>query len=195
MASDRYLKQKINLLKKEVDHIQKQFYPDGGTDLAQEAFNWQMKRDHLLRGIILELHLSIENLLEDFIKAYFAKHHPRSRRGKIDRRSVSAARIEGLFTGEYRIDFRDKLALARLIGAVKPRMFQDLEKLNQLRNRAGHIWLLSSVRRRNVPRKKRKRPFLEFDGKNLYHKGVIDEFLGGYGRIYLRLLMKLWSNK
>jgi hypothetical protein len=56
-------KRAISKLAADIARIEKSFFPTEDPDLDQSYHGFKRKRQHLLRSIVLELHLSIEEII------------------------------------------------------------------------------------------------------------------------------------
>jgi hypothetical protein len=94
-----YLNRKVSRLKREIAEINGAFYElskDG--DLAQHAGMLERQRDDVIRGAVLQLHTSIENLLDKMIMCHLVGVHAnklgsvmRGARGKALRKLMMSA--------------------------------------------------------------------------------------------------------
>ncbi len=76
------------------------------------------------------------------------------------------------------------------MGLLSPSEYRSLSKLNTIRNRCSHNWGLNQFIRRKVRPSKKKRPLLEYEGRNLFIIDVFQDFIAHYGRLYYRLWLK-----
>jgi len=143
----------------------------------------ERKKDHLVRSIILELHLSIEDMIDDAIIAKLSSSGRGKRRG-------AAPELRDALQGRQAIRFPAKLAFARTLRLVTRTEAKHLEKLNSLRNQCSHNWLLNVVVRRRTKPSRPKRPLLEYEGKKLHSAETFERFMNDYARLYLRLFMR-----
>jgi hypothetical protein len=51
-------------------------------------------------------------------------------------------------SGRFSMGFKRKIILLRTLKVIGKRLYDDLDKLNALRNRAGHVWTLEEVVRK-----------------------------------------------
>lgn len=58
---------RINKISADIARIENSFFRSDDPDLRQRYYELQRKREHLLRSIVLELHLSIEDILTSAI--------------------------------------------------------------------------------------------------------------------------------
>jgi hypothetical protein len=65
-----YLKRKVSLLKREIAQINSAFYELESNDLEQQASMLERQRDDVIRGAVLQLHTSIENLIDKMIMCH-----------------------------------------------------------------------------------------------------------------------------
>jgi len=154
------------------------FSREGDPDryLLKEEF-----RQDVYRLIVIQLHLAIEELVRSFV---FEK--------------LTSPPDLGTFTYESNVEFvhnlnyRQILELAARIHVLTKPGYDEIAKLNTIRNKCSHNWALHSF---NVKEKIRIQdgpgeivPRIDFNGTNLLTPSVMkDEFLPLYGDIYLEL--------
>lgn len=167
---------------KDIDRIELAFFQPGDASLDQRRFALVRKREHLLRSIILELHLSIEDIMTGAIGIALLRGRPI--------RSPTGQTIRDLLQEDRSIGFRHKLMLARSLGIVTHAEFNDFGELNTVRNRCSHNWQLSRIIRRRLKPSKPKRPLLRWRGNNLYNTDAFLDFAGHFERLYLKLWLR-----
>jgi hypothetical protein len=180
--SEAAKKRKIAKITADIARIEKSFFTAEENDLDQRHFELERKRGHLLRGMILELHLSIEDIITGAIGNALLRGHPI--------RSPVGQTIRDLLQDERSLGFLHKLMLARSLGIVKRTEFNDLIELNSVRNRCSHNWQLNRLIRRRLKPSKPKKPLLRWRGKNLYETDAFLDFSGYFTRHYLRLWLR-----
>lgn len=142
----------------------------------QDAF-----RQDVYRLIVFQLHLAIEELVRSFV---FEK--------------VTFPPDPGTFTHEENVAFvqnlntRPLLELAARLHILTKNGYEELVKLNAIRNKCAHNWSLHafSVREKikDAAESAEVEPHIEFNGKNLLTPAVMkDEFIPLYANIYLEL--------
>lgn len=144
--------------------------------LQQESF-----RQDVYRLIVIQFHLSIEELVRSFV---FEK--------------LTSPPDPGTFTYEKDVEFvsnlnsRHLLDLAARLHVLTKLGYEELTKLNAIRNKCSHHWMLHSfstkeqIKANNEPGD--VDPKIDFNGKNLLTPEVAkDEFIPLYGDIYLEL--------
>jgi hypothetical protein len=174
---------RISKITADIARIEKSFFRSDDPDLRQRFYELQRKREHLLRSIILELHLSIEDIITSAIGNELLQ-------GRLIR-SPSGHAIRDLLEGEYALGFRHKLLLARSLNVITRAEFTDLVELNTVRNRCSHNWQLNKVTRRKLKPSKVKKPILRFRGTNLYQTDAFLQFVGLFSRHYVKLWLRL----
>jgi hypothetical protein len=172
-------KRQSSKISSDIARIEKSFFETDVSDLTQRYFMLRRKREHLLRSVVLELHLSIENIITGALGNALLKGRPI--------RSPSGHALRDLLEDEHSIGFRHKLLLARSMDLITRNEFADLAELNTVRNRCSHTWLLNKVTRRKLKPSKPKKPLLRFRGTDLYDTNAFLEFTGLFERHYLRL--------
>jgi len=173
------IKRKIAHLKLEIERIDAFFYSNSPDDVDL-AWTLELKRDHMVRAIVLQLHTSTEDLLNiRTINRILAG------RGRRSTRSNAARALRKLFYGAGSIGFDAKLNLALAIGLIDLRT-----KERSLRNKCSHKWRLNVLRRRGRKPAQKKPPLLMYRGRDLHKAAVLEEFGHEYTNLYLKLFLK-----
>jgi len=116
------IKRKIARLRREIERIDAFFYTNS-PDYVDLAWTLELKRDDMVRAIVLQLHTSTEDLLNiRTINRILAG------RGRRSTRSNAARALRKLFYGAGSIGFDAKLNLALAIGLIDLRT-KELEQL------------------------------------------------------------------
>jgi hypothetical protein len=170
---------KLIKINEDIDRIEESFFKPVDSSLEMRCFELERKRDHLLRSIILELHLSIEDIITGAIGNALLKGRPI--------RSPVGQTIRDLLQDERSLGFMHKLMLARSLGIIRRTEFDDLTELNTVRNRCSHNWQLNRVIRRKLKPSKPKRPLLRWRGRNLYNTDAFIDFGHHFTGHYLRI--------
>jgi hypothetical protein len=146
------------------------FFP--GEDPAAKYLRGESFKDNVIRLIVFDMHLAIEELLRSHV--FDALSQRSTRRGE------TARYVEGLSS-------RQALDLAVQLGVIDGGVHGRLRDLNRLRNGAAH--------HREVDDPLRHRPgapadhdLLRWEGGALTPDRVKCEFLSVYGDIYVELL-------
>jgi hypothetical protein len=191
-ARRSYLRRKIGRLEREIAAIDEHFYlTEKDGDPAQHASMLERKRDDMMRAAVLQLHTSIEDVLDEHIMcrilevpAYGRMRLMPSRRGKALRKLLKTA--DGL-------GFEQKLELSVALCIVSDKRRKRLAILNTLRNRCSHFWLLKvPVRKGRRPRQK-KPPLLQYEGRDLHQVAAFRDFLAEYGPLYAKMFVEYIS--
>jgi len=188
-AKRSYVQQKINRLEREIGSIDEMFYlfeRDG--EPLQHAAMLERKRDDIVRAAVLQLHTSIEDILDSHIMcrmlevpAYGRMKLMPTRRGKALRKLLKSA--EGL-------GFEQKLELAVALKVVSDKRRKRLAILNTLRNRCSHFWLLKVPVRKGRRPRQQKPPLLQYDGRDLHKTATFRDFLGEYGPLHAKMFVE-----
>jgi hypothetical protein len=149
------------------------FFP--GDDPAGKYLRGEAFKDNVVRLIVFDMHLSIEELLRAHV---FDVLSQRSRR-----RGETAHYVEGLSS-------RQALDLAAQLGVVGGAVYERLRDLNRLRNGAAHHRVLDDPLRHRSGAGS-EHDLLSWYGGALTPDRVKSEFLSVYGDIYAALL-KRW---
>ena len=163
----------------DIARIENEVFLTGDLDPHQRYYELQRKRDHLLRSVILEIHLSIEDLITGALGKALLQGKPV--------RSATGQAIRDLLEDEHSLGFRHRLLLARSMKLITRKEFTDLAELNTVRNRCSHSWRLNKITRRKIKPAKPKKPLLRFRGTDLYKTDAFLKFAGLFTKHYLKL--------
>jgi hypothetical protein len=189
----RRLERKITLISGEIQTIESALYAAPKGDLEGQHFLLQQKRNHAVRGVVLELQLSTEDLLNAWLKSFFLRCKPWKVR-QAERRSPKLARaLDQLLAGSGSLNFERKLDLTEGTGLISKGTRKKLSKLYSIRNKCSHYWLIDLPVRRNIQRNQPKRRLLEYENRNLFDTAVLKDFVKEYGRIYYNLWLKVYA--
>jgi hypothetical protein len=191
-AKRSYVRRKISRLEREISSIDKMFYlTEKDGDPSQHASMLERKRDDIIRAAVLQLHTSIESVLDEHIMchvlgvpAYKRMRLMSSRSGKALRRLLTTA--DGL-------GFDQKLELAVALRIVSDKRRRRLAILNTLRNRCSHFWLLKAPVRKGRRPRQQKPPLLQYDGHDLHQVTTFKDFLAEYGPLYATMFVEYLS--
>jgi len=184
-----YLKRKVSRLKREIAEINGAFYElskDG--DLAQHASMLERQRDDVIRGAVLQLHTSIENLLDKMIMSHLVRVHA-NRLGAL-MASTRGKALRKLMMSAGGLGFDQKLDLAIALRIISDTRRKRLAILNTLRNKCGHHWLLKELIRKCRRPGQLKPPLLLYEGRDLHHVATFKDFLAEYGPLYARMFVQ-----
>lgn len=172
----------------DVEKIHSFVHPLGDPDPRQNLYMARSRREDAVRVTVLQMSLAIEDMLDSLFARVFVGHDPNSKRkarkGKIFRE------LEDLLEG--RMGFEAKLKLARVLRLITKGQQNRLDRLRSLRNRCAHAWTLDVVRKRRRGPKPTKR-LLEYEGRNLFDLEALEDFVGDYSGIYLKLFERYHS--
>jgi hypothetical protein len=175
----------IKRLKREIEEIDRFFYgADEDDNRKLYAGMLERKRDDIVRSIVLQLHTAIEEILDELI-AFVLTGASRRRA-----RSHAARAVRSMLTGGGSIGFDRKLALALVLRIITPRTRDRLQTLNTLRNKCGHNWLLKAPVRHGKRPARKKAPLLAYEGRDLHNVAVLEDFVGEYSAVYVKLYGK-----
>lgn len=184
-----YLKRKVSRLKREIAEINGAFYElskDG--DLAQHAGMLERQRDDVIRGAVLQLHTSIENLLDKMIMCHLVGVHA-NKLGSVMRGARGKA-LRKLMMSAGGLGFDQKLDLAAALKIVNGTRQKRLAILNTLRNKCGHHWLLKELVRKGKRPAQLKPPLLLYERRDLHQVATFKDFLAEYGPLYARMFLQ-----
>jgi hypothetical protein len=183
-----YLQRKIKRLEREIRSIDEMFYlTEKDGDPLQHAGMLERKRDDMIRAAVLQLHTSIEDVLDSHIMcrmlgvpAHGRMKLMRTRHGKALRKLLKTA--EGL-------GFEQKLEMAVALKVVSDKRRKRLAILNSLRNRCSHFWLLKVPVRKGRRPGQQKPPLLQYEGHDLHKTATFRDFLREYGPLYATMFV------
>jgi hypothetical protein len=188
MAADKTVARDIARLRREIQQIEDYVYPLKG-DLETQRFFLQLKRSASVRGIVLEFHVALEDLLTDWLKAYLVGVRPEDLYRLRGAKALREA-LDGILSGGGSIGFDKKLMLLRGFRLIRRSEHTKLTELNRLRNKCGHKWELDALLRRNIKRHHPKRHLIEFRGRSILNPEAVREFAGEYGNLYYKLFLR-----
>ena len=139
-------------MRREIDSIDGFFYTNSPDDVDL-VWTLELKRDDMVRAIVLQLHTSTEDLLN--VRTINRVLVGGGKRGT---RNNAARALRKLFYGAGGIGFDAKLNLALAIGLIDLKTKERLVELNSLRNKCGHNWRLNVLRRRGRKPAQKKPP-------------------------------------
>jgi hypothetical protein len=139
----------------------------------------------------LQLHTSIENLLDKMIMCHLVGVHA----NKLGRLMGSARgkALRKLMMSAGGLGFDQKLDLATALKIVSDARRKRLAILNTLRNKCGHHWLLKESVRKGKRPGQLKPPLLLYEGRDLHHVATFKDFLAEYGPLYARMFVQYLS--
>jgi hypothetical protein len=144
----------------------------GSEDPADRYLRADSFRENVIRLIVFDMHLAIEELVRALVFDVLSL--------RSERREETAYYVKGLSS-------RQVLDLAVQLGVIDDPVYERLRDLNTLRNKAAHQWELTEplAHRSGTV----SEPYLlSWQGERLTPEVVKDEFLGVYGAIYATLL-------
>lgn len=142
----------------------------------------ERKRDDLVRATVLQMHTAIEDILTTLLMQR-ALDLPIEDR-QVTQRSKSGKAMERLIRD---FTFDKKVELAFALRLIRKPTKEKLNLLGALRNKCAHNWLLNRRLRRGRKPAELKPPLLQYGGKNLHNVDVLQDFMGAYAGVYLRL--------
>jgi hypothetical protein len=177
----------IKRLSREIEQMEKLFYPENTKERHLYAGMLEHKRDDLVRGFVIQIHTAIEDILDQLI-TFAVTGSTRSHRRL---RSQSAKALRGLLTGGESIGFHRKLSLALALRIITKNTKDRLHVLNNLRNKCSHNWILKIPVRYGKRPAQKKPPLLTYEGSDLHTIDALNAFVKEYGAgIYLKLYIK-----
>jgi hypothetical protein len=190
MASKSYIKAKIRRLTREIAEIEDYFYFSSSKDhdLDVYASILERKRDDAVRSAVLQIHTSMEDILNSLIVHRVLSAESTTRKRKLKR--VAGKALHKLLFGGGSLGFELKLSLAVAHGVIGNSVRNNLLVLNTLRNKCSHNWLLKLPVRRGRRPAQKKPPLLAYKGEDLHKLAVLKEFCEEFGSVYLELFMK-----
>jgi hypothetical protein len=191
-AKQSYLRRKISRLEREIADIDEAFYLfEQNRDPAQHASMLERKRDDMIRAAVLQLHTSIENILDEQIMCHILGVPAHGRMKRMPTHSGKALRK--LLMSAEGLGFGQKLDLAVALRIVSDKRRKRLAILNTLRNRCSHFWLLKVPVRKGKRPRQLKPPLLQYEGRDLHQVTTFKAFLREYGPLYARMFVEYLS--
>jgi len=200
MAARENQYQKKRLKQLEGDFSKIESYRYNFKDRLKDDINLRIyvaeeKRNVLVRSLIIEEHLAIEDFINSLLQISLLKKKGRTKKRKTPVQARNyfdslAYKANGIFYGNTSIGFKRKIILLRVMGAIGKNLYEDLEALNDLRNKCGHTWRIEDVIRRGIKRDKIKRNVLEYKGKNLLNPDSLIDFLEICRKTLLKIAKK-----
>lgn len=195
----------IKRLTREIEEIDSFFYKTNeNADRVLYDGMLERKRDDMVHSAVLQLHTSIEDLLNVLI-IFCITTSPTKTTGTPRRfhrfpRSPSARALRKMLYGGGSIGFEMKLNFALALRIINDKTKHRLLVLNTLRNKCSHNWVLKvNVRHGKRPAQK-KPPLLLYESidpktgqqvrRDLHSVSTLKDFVDEYTLIYLRLYMK-----
>jgi hypothetical protein len=178
----------IKRLMREIEEIDTFFYRNAEEegDRVSYAGMLERKRDDMVRGVVLQMHTAIEDLLDQYIT--FAITGGTRRRPV---RGHSTRALRSLLVGSGSIGFDRKLTLALVLRVITRKTKDRLQVLNTLRNKSSHNWILKTPVRHGKRPAQKKPPLLLYEGRDLHTVAALKDFIAEFGgRIYLNLWIK-----
>jgi hypothetical protein len=185
----RSIEAKITRLTREIAKIDEFFYRGNeNEDRALFAGMLERKRDDMVRSAVLQIHTSIEDLLNSMIVCHLLKVKPEDRRSKQGTHRGRALRK--MLFGAGSLGFDMKLNFAVALGLLSEKTKEKLMVLNTLRNKCSHNWILKAPIRHGKRPRQKKPPLLLYNGRDLHNVDALEEFAAEYGPIYFKLFVK-----
>jgi hypothetical protein len=148
----------------------------------------ERKRDDVIRGTVLQLHTSIENILNSMIMCHVLGV-PANRRTRL-MLTPRAKALRKLMMSAEGLGFDQKLDLAVALRIINDKRRRRLAILNTLRNKCGHHWLLKGIVRKGRRPRQLKPPLLMYEGRDLHQVATFKGFLAEYGPLYARMFVQ-----
>ncbi len=184
-ATRQSFAKRADRLKSEINDIEEFLFNIRAKDPYLRFRNLETFRIEIFRSFVISLHLAMEDLLRALLFDFVARQNRR-------------------LTKKETIRMVDQLRSAELIrwcGHLKlltPLQYKNLLELNRIRNACAHNWILDLHHVKRIGPKGKKRniriPAVEYLGKSLFAgQTFTDEFVPIYGRLYLKLLFRVWK--
>jgi hypothetical protein len=177
---------KIRKLTRELNEIDKYFY--GGEDRDGYAGMLERKRDDIVRGVVLQLHTAIEDLLSQYLMYNILQISPGKRSRKLS--TVRGKALHKMLYGGGSLGFEMKLNFALALGFISGPARAKLMALNTIRNKCSHNWLLKVQQRRGRKPRQQKPPLLLYEGRDLHGVQALKDFAAEFGGFCTHLWLK-----
>ncbi len=180
---------RIKRLAKEIKEIDATFYGVSDKfDPVLVAGVFERKRDDIVRSIVLQLHTSVEDLLNLLILYAVLDVTEEKYRWRL--RSKKAKALRKMLYGAGSIGFDMKLSFAVGLGLLTTGLQEKLMEMNTMRNKCSHNWILNQVVRHGKRPRQKKPPLLLFRGRDLHKLPVLNALMDEQNKIYLHLYDK-----
>ena len=181
------MERRIRRFERELADIDQFFYlGKANANQLLYASMLERKRDDVVRGIVLQMHTSIEDVLNELIICRLLYAKPTNRGRKIQSQSGKA--IRRMLYGAGSLGFDMKLNFAVALRIINAKTRTHLMELNTLRNRCSHNWLLKLPVRRGRRPAQKKPPLLLYNGRDLHGVAALYDFTAEYGAVYAKLV-------
>ena len=194
---NKYKERRLKKIKSDISKIESRYYAyveHLKNDIDAQVYAAENKKTLLVRAIIIENHLAIEDFLNSLLQISVLKINSKLKKKTAimarDYINTSFEDAKTIFYGNSSIGFKRKIILLRMMGLIGKRLYEDLDQLNSLRNKCGHSWEIGSVIRRGVRRNKLKRFVLEYRGTNLFNPEALARFIVKYNNVLLKIAKK-----
>ena len=188
-----YDKRKINRLLRDIEKIERD-YMLLSKEEEPNVYSLESKKTLLVRAIVLEYHLTLEDFIDSHIAYLLLRANPRLKKRIKNVRnpssSVAILFIDKLLRDRGAINFLSKVNLLMVLGVIRKPMCDKLNTLNTLRNTCSHKWALEGKVRKKIKRDKLKKIRLSYRGKDLLNPKNLQKFIQEYSSIVLYLAEK-----
>ena len=176
-------KKNIRRLTKEIEDIELSLYgAENGEDWLK-IYILEKRRQDIVRAAVLNIHTSIEDVLNDLITRALLKVAPFGS-------SQQAKALRRMLSGGGSLGFDMKLNFAVAIGVMSETTRKKLCEINTLRNKCSHNHNLNQIVRQGKRPGQKKPPLLNFRGQNLYTVKVFQKFADEYQDIWAEIYDK-----
>jgi hypothetical protein len=190
MTKPKYIEGKIKRLTRELNEIDQYSYPGADSDERTNYVSMlERKRDDRVRSVVLQLHTSIEDLLNLYLISNVLRISDPTKRS----RKLSTTRgkaLHKMLYGGGSLGFEMKLNFALALGLISARAQAKLMELNTIRNKCSHNWLLKVPQRRKRRPGQKKPPLLLYEGRDLHGVQVLKDFIAEFSRFYVLFWLK-----
>ncbi len=188
-STEYYKRRLIKELQRDISEIEIGYYSTGldkdeaiaADEIEQMIFLLKNRKASLVRAIVFDNCLFIEDLITHGIKHFILKNNSRLKRSHkypiaSSNTSAKKALYELLESGRS-VGFKDKIVILESAGLIDIRISRQLSAINTIRNKCAHNWDIDKVIRQNVNRAQKKNPILQYKGFNLNKKRGLEKFL------------------
>jgi len=171
---------RIEKIKTGIERLSSDLYGLNYSDSLVRLYNYQTFKVEIVRGFILYLQLSIENLLKELLVF----------RLKGEAKVFTVKKIKHIVEDMRPYEIVEWCGRLNL---VSKRQYHQIAELNRIRNACAHNWHLGIPRHtKDKLGRRMKVPMVRFNGKNLLNEDVFrDDFMPVYSKIYLKLYGKV----
>jgi len=123
LEREKMIIQGIDKIKQDIDELLREMYGLKEKDIKLRYDNFKWARDGMVRSCIIELQLSMEDILNELISValYLARREIKDTKTKIPKNFNKSKRFKNTFTDIKKIDFYHKIRIAEELAIINKR--------------------------------------------------------------------------